>query len=252
MMDVKTSVQAQFGNTAAAYSTSAVHSAGKDLQIMIDAAHLTGTEQVLDVGCGAGHTALTFAPHVKTVIAFDITAAMLDQVNRLSHERGIENIQTWLGDVEQLPFDDHSFDIVTSRYCAHHWPHPQQAVREIFRVLKPGGRFLLDDVIGYPDPAQDTFLQAIELLRDQSHVRDHSTKEWHEMLTEAGFAAQLTATWPISLDFQDWVTRMQTPADNVAILKKLFDTASTESRQALAITANYAFSITGALFDAVR
>ena len=111
---------------------------------------------------------------------------------------------------------------------------------------------MLDDAVGFAEPAQDTFLQTIELLRDRSHVRDHSIKEWTQMLTEAGFVTKLAATWAIDLDFQDWVARMQTPADNVLMLKKLFDLAPTESRQALAIRPDYSFSLTGALLNATR
>src|ERR1041385_7908260 len=197
MQDVKASVQQQFGNVAVNYATSTVHASGEDLNRMVQLAELTGVEQVLDAGCGAGHTALAFAPHVAHVVAYDLTASMLEQVERLATERHITNLTTRHGDVEALPFDDASFDVVVSRYSAHHWPHPARALAEFKRVLKSGGQFILSDIVAEEDPTLDTFLQAIELLRDPSHVRDHSISQWKTMFHKAGFTSEVLYTWQL-------------------------------------------------------
>ena len=83
-----------------------------------------------------------------------------------------------VGDIEHLEFADGSFDVVVSRYSAHHYPHPAVAIAEIARVLKPGGVFLLADVVSPEDPTADTYMNAIEVLRDPSHVRDHRVDQW--------------------------------------------------------------------------
>lgn len=252
MQDVKASVQQQFGQVAVNYATSTVHASGEDLTRMVQLAELTGDEQILDAGCGAGHTALAFAPHVSHVVAYDLTASMLDQVERLAAERRISNLTTELGDVEYLPFEDTSFDRVVSRYSAHHWPHPAKALEEFNRVLKPGGQFILSDIVAAEEATLDTFLQTIELLRDPSHVRDHSITQWQRMFAEAGFTAEVLFTWDLPLDFDAWVTRMATPAANVAILKSLFDGAPSEVRDAMDLQSNYRFHIPGALFRGRR
>lgn len=251
MLDVKASVQNQFGNVADNYRTSAVHARGEDLARMVDVADLVGTEQVLDAGCGAGHTALAFAPFVAQVIAYDLTSAMLEQVERLSHERGITNIITRQGDVEQLPFEDGSFDCVVSRYSAHHWPHPANALKEFRRVLKPGGQFILSDIVAPDDPTLDTFLQTIELLRDPSHVRDHSIPQWMAMLTDSGFQSEVVFTWQLPLNFAAWVARMATPEANISMIRSLFEGAPQEVRSAMQVLPDYSFSIPGALFRAL-
>lgn len=233
MQDVKASVQQQFGNVAANYATSAVHASGEDMNRMVQLAELAGTEKVLDAGCGAGHTALAFAPHVAEVIAYDLTLSMLEQVNRLAAERGITNLTTRHGDVEMLPFEDGTFDRVVSRYSAHHWPHPAHALSEFQRVLRPGGQFILSDIVAAEDPTLDTFLQTVELLRDPSHVRDHSISQWQMMFREAGFICEVLYTWELPLDFDAWVTRMATPSANVAMIKMLFDGAPSEVRNAM-------------------
>src|SRR6266508_1328384 len=210
-LDVKQSVQRQFGPVAAHYATSAVHVAGPDLDAMLAAATPCGDERLLDAGCGAGHTALAFAPRVAEVVAVDLTEAMLAQARRLAAERGLTNIVFQRGDVEQLPFPDGAFDIITSRYSAHHYPHPEVALREFARVLRPSGLFLLVDVVSPDDPAQDTFLNAIELLRDPSHVRDHTSAQWRGMLAAAGLTAEALGHWSLRLEFESWVARMNTP-----------------------------------------
>jgi SAM-dependent methyltransferase len=207
---------------------------------------------VLDAGCGAGHTAIKIAPHSAQVVAFDLSAQMLAQVERLANERGLTNVETRQGDVENLPFEDATFDIVTSRYSAHHWPTPRRALAEIARVLKPGGRFILSDIVASEEPTFDTFLQALELLRDPSHVRDHSESQWTTLFEGAGFEVSVVYRWPLPLNFDDWIRRMATPELNVAMLRSMYDTASEDVRRAFAIQPDYTFTIQGALFEGKR
>ncbi len=250
------SVQHQFGHTAANYAISSVHVQGSDLEAMLKAVVLSGDETVLDAGCGAGHTALAFAPHVQEVVAYDLTEAMLEQVERLATERHLKNVRTRLGDVEQLPFDDNGFDLVVSRYSAHHWPHPQVAVTEYARVLKPGGAFILGDVVAFDDHTQDTFLQTIELLRDPSHVRDHSVSQWQTMIRNAGMSSQVILNFDISLDFNDWIERMRTPSNQAAMIKRLWVDAPPDIQAAFGLESgwdtadNFTFTIIGAVLHA--
>lgn len=246
-VDIKDSVNQQFSQVAANYTTSTVHAKGIDLPEMLAHAELTGNERVLDAGTGAGHTALLFAPHVAHVTAVDLSDAMLAQCTQQAQEQGIDNVEFLVGDVEKLDFADESFDLVVSRYSAHHWPHPQFALTEFRRVLKPHGRFLLSDIVSFDDFTTDTFVQAIELLRDTSHVRDHTIKQWQAMFTEAGFEPETVFTWDLFLEFRSWVTRMQTPQHNVTMLETLLENAADEVKQALKIQADHSFTYPGAI-----
>ncbi len=249
---IKAAVERQFSQVAENYRTSAVHAMGEDLARLVEAAALSGREAVLDAGSGAGHTALAVAPYAAQVTSVDLSASMLAQGRRLALERGLTNLHFEVGDVEALTFADGSFDVVTSRYSAHHWPHPQTALGEIHRVLRPGGRFVLSDIVSYDDYTADTHLQAIELLRDPSHVRDHTAAQWLAMLAERGFDAQVIFTWGVRLQFDTWVERMATPAGAVAMLRTLLATAPAEVRALLQVEEDDSFTLQGALIKAVK
>ena len=253
--DVKASVAQQFSQVAANYSTSPVHAGGADLEKMVRVAHLSGQEYILDAGCGPGHTALAFAPFVKKVIALDLSEAMLEQGRRLATARGLDNVEFRQGDVEQLPFADQTFDIVTSRFSAHHWPNPQLAIHEFGRVLNhstsTNPELLLVDVISSDDFILDTHLQTVELLRDSSHIRDHTMNQWLTMLAVGGFQAEVDSAWDLPIDFQSWVQRMATPPASVQMIENLLDHAPLEVRTQLKVESDHSFSLRCALFRAM-
>lgn len=227
------SIREQFGAAANAYATSAVHASGPDLAAMVRIAALAGTEEVLDMGSGAGHCALAFAPHVTRVRGIDVTPEMVAVANGLARQRGLTNVSFEHGDVERLPFEDAVFDRVTSRLSAHHYADPQRALAEAFRVLRPGGMFVLVDSAAPEDAALDTFFQTVEFLRDPSHVRNWRGSEWVRMVSAAGFeGAGVRERFAPFIDGEGWVQRMQTPPSRVAMLRELFARGTPAQRAA--------------------
>ncbi len=254
-VDIKAHVQRQFGDVAANYRTSKVHAAGADLELLVAAADPQPEKIVLDAGCGAGHTGLALAARGGKVYACDFTPAMLDQVEALADERGVDNLALQQADVEQLPYPAARFDIVATRYSAHHWHRPERALAEFRRVLKPCGVFVISDIMASEDFAQDTFLQTIELLRDASHVRDFRASEWQAMLRAAGFAAEAPQRFALSLHFETWTQRMRTPQSNRDMIKALFAGASDDIRIGFELPAqidsdDFTFTIPGAVIRA--
>jgi ubiquinone/menaquinone biosynthesis C-methylase UbiE len=234
-MDLKRSVEKQFAAVAANYASHPVMASGPELARMVELGVRSGAERVLDLGCGAGHTALAFAPRVAEVVAVDLAEAMLAEGRRLARERGTLNVEFRLGDVEQLALPDSSFDVVTSRFSAHHYPSPEKALAEVVRVLRPGGSFLLVDSVAPEAHGCDTFLNAIEVIRDPSHVRDHRVSEWQAMFAAAGLSPVVRQRWGLELDFDSWVERIGTPAPEIGMLRRMLDRAPAEVREALGI-----------------
>jgi ubiquinone/menaquinone biosynthesis C-methylase UbiE len=216
-------VSGQFGSRAAAYLSSAVHAQGRDLENLAALVRDKPQAKVLDLGCGAGHVSFYVAPHVREVVAYDLSAEMLDVVGRTAAQRGLTNITTQAGMAEHLPFTDASFDYVFSRYSAHHWRDLDAGLREIARVLKPAGTAAFVDSVSPGLPLLDTYLQAVEVLRDPSHVRTYARAEWIAAINRAGLMPTTAEQFRLRMQFDVWTERMRTPkvqSDAIRALQK--------------------------------
>jgi len=243
-------IQEQFDPQAQAYLSSQVHRAGPDLALAktLVSQELPATTAALDVGCGAGHLSFALAPLMTRMVALDPSPAMLSTVANTATQNQLTQIETCQGSAESLPFADASFQLVATRYSAHHWTQLEVALREIRRVLAPGGWLLVIDVEGHENPLVDTHMQAMELLRDRSHVRNRSASEWQHLLQSNGFKLQQHQYWPIYLEFTSWVQRMRTSALRIEMLRALQTESPQEVRDALSIKADGSFNLQTGLF----
>ena len=245
-------VDQQFGSRAAAYLSSAVHAKGADLQALAALVDAQTQPHVLDLGCGAGHVSFNVAPRAADVIAYDLSAEMLDVVARTAAERGFTNIATRQGVAEELPFPDQSFDCVLSRFSAHHWREFEAALREVVRVLRPGGIAAFVDSISPGRALLDTYLQAVELLRDPSHVRNYSRAEWESAMVRAGLRPGSVSVYRLRLDFASWVERMGTPKVQVDAIRALQAASSESVERYFEIERDGSFDLDVGLFQASK
>ena len=207
MTDQARRVQAQFGAIAAAYVASPGHAGGDDLEQLAAWGRALSPTRVLDVATGGGHTALAFAPIARRVIAYDVTEPMLRAARGLLRERGAASATFVAGDVEALPFGDGAFDLVTCRIAAHHFADVAAAVREVCRVLRPGGSFLLQDILGHDDGEAAAFITEVERRRDPSHVRAYRAVEWKAFLRAAGLTMMDSTVVAKGRPWDEWTTR---------------------------------------------
>ncbi len=208
----KSLVQSQFGANAASYATSPVHAEGESLGRLVEMTNPQDHWRVLDVATGPGHTAFTFAPHVRHVIASDLTPEMLDVARRLAAQHGIGNVAFAEAQAESLPFADGSFDLVTCRIAPHHFVDVQRIVAETVRVLRPGGVFGLVDNISPDGASAADEYNAFEKLRDPSHGRCLALGEWLRLIDSAGLMLRHCEILIKEMEFESWTGRMRVAA----------------------------------------
>jgi SAM-dependent methyltransferase len=245
-------IAAQFGAQAGAYVASAVHARGEDLDELERLVAGAGVRRALDAGCGGGHVTYRLAPHVERVVAYDLSQEMLDAVHATAAGRGLANVETRRGVVQSMPFDDGAFDLAASRYSAHHWSDLRVCLREIARVLRPAGRAVLIAVASPGTATEDSGLQALELLRDPSHVRDYSTAEWIDAAGAAGLRVESAHTRPLRLEFASWVARMRTAPAHVEAIRSLQRAAPASVVRRFDLEPDGSFTVDTLVLHAVR
>ena len=199
-------IQQQFGAHADDYVTSVPHAQGASLKRLVELVNPGPHWKVLDVATGAGHTAFRFAPHVAQVWATDITREMLEATKRGARERGIKNLIIEYADVEDLPYQANSFDLVTCRIAPHHFVDVQPFMLEAARVLNKDGILAVVDNIVPPGMVGD-YINAFEKLRDPSHGRCLSMDEWRGAFEASGFNLVHQETLDKQMVFEAWAAR---------------------------------------------
>ena len=232
MKDSTQLIQQQFGAHADEYAASAVHARGESLARLVELTQPQPGWRALDVSTGAGHTALAFAPHVAHVVAVDLTPQMLETARKLATERGITNIEFEPADAHALPFEDNTFELVTNRIALHHYSDAQQAIREMARVLKPGGVLGFTDNTVPPDKQTAGAINHFEQLRDPSHHWCYPVERLLKYFADARLDAEHVERDAVKeVDFEEWANRMGCSDATKTELKRLLDTAPPPVRE---------------------
>ncbi len=236
-------VQEQFDPRAQAYVQSTVHASGDDLDKLEAIAGSVQPKSSIDLGAGGGHVAYRLAAHATSVTAVDLSAAMMKAVEQTAQARGLRNISTCVAPAERIPFEDASFDFLACRFSAHHWRDFEEGLRQARRILQPGSTAVFIDVVSPGFAAFDTHLQAVELLRDPSHVRNFTGFEWEAALARAGFRVRKTEARRLRMEYTTWVDRMRTPEVHRKAIRSLQRNASEETAAYFAIEPDGSFSV---------
>jgi SAM-dependent methyltransferase len=185
--DHKEHILDQFTRQAVPFATAAAIRNEDALNRIVKMAEAGPDDTVLDVACGPGLLACAFARVARHVTGIDLTPAMLEQARALQRQQGLENLTWQEGDVLPLPYADHSFSIVATRFAFHHFLDPLAVLKEMRRVCRPGGRVVVADSAPAAEKA-DAF-NRMERLRDPSHVRALSPAELRALFADAGLPA---------------------------------------------------------------
>jgi len=134
---------------------------------------------IADLGAGEGAFALLLAQRATKVIAVDSSAKMIEVSREQALRHGVKNVEYRLGDMEELPIDDRAVDLVFFSQSLHHALHPERAIQEAWRILSPGGRIVVLDLLKH------RFEEAREIYADE--WLGFSEAELEAMLEKAGF-----------------------------------------------------------------
>jgi ubiquinone/menaquinone biosynthesis C-methylase UbiE len=170
-----------------------------------------GRGNLLDVACGPGVVTAAIAPGAASVTAFDATEQMLEKARARCTKAGLRNVDFRRGDAENLPFENAQFDGVVSRLAVHHFADPQRAFDEMFRVLRPHGTVVVVDVVSSEDADESKLQNAIERLRDPSHVRMLPVSELDTYVARSGFGELQHTTWDKHREFEEWMGIVNDP-----------------------------------------
>jgi SAM-dependent methyltransferase len=184
---------------ADAFRESATHREGPDLDLLLEWCELAPDVKVLDVATGGGHVARRLRAEGATVITVDPAPGMRPDV---------------VSTAEELPFADGTFDVVTCRIAAHHFPDIRRAIAEMARVTQ--GLVVIEDNVFVGEE-----VEAAERLRDPTHVRCYSEDEWKEMLTETGLEVEQLMHFERRPNVDEWLARVDTPPDDARRVREL-------------------------------
>lgn len=216
------SILVQFTNQAVPFAQVDAHSDQEAMRLLLEMSGVTSASKVLDVACGPGIVACAFAEIADQVTGIDVTPAMIEQAHQLQKEKGLLNLDWRTGDVTQLPFSDHSFDIVLSRYAFHHFSAPEAVFIEMVRVCKPNGVVLVADVAPPVDKIEK-YNQA-EKLRDDSHVSALAPEIFLELAKRHHLTDILTSSYRLEIKFQTLLeAAFQKPGDQEKLVSLIKD-----------------------------
>jgi ubiquinone/menaquinone biosynthesis C-methylase UbiE len=212
MLDHEARVRDEFTRQAETFSVSSAITDAALTQRFVDALGEAINGSVLDVACGPGILSAAIAKSARDVVAFDLTPEMLKKAAQRCAAADVSNVRFREGNANELPFSNAAFDAAVTRLSVHHFDRPARVISEIFRVLRPGGRFVMADVISSEVPLEAELHNAIEILRDPSHIRMLPGSELTSLVGDAGFEIESRTSWDKPREFEEWMGIVNDPA----------------------------------------
>jgi SAM-dependent methyltransferase len=203
-MDHLQRTKQEFARQAAGFANSAALTERGPIQRIIEATGADATRRALDLACGPGIVTAELAVAAGEVVAFDLTPEMLAKARERCHKANLHNVIFKEGSATELPFPENHFDIVVTRAAVHHFQEPRAVLGEAMRVMKKGGVLVVADVVSSELAEKSALQNAIEILRDPSHVRMAAASELASLVQGCGLKIEKQDTWDQPRAFEEW------------------------------------------------
>jgi SAM-dependent methyltransferase len=222
MADHRDLIVEQFTKQAVPFSTAPGIRDEEALRLLVEFSGAGPGDTVLDVACGPGLVVCAFASVVSHATGIDVTPAMIARAEELAAEKRLANVSWRVGDVLPLPYPEGTFSLVVSRFAFHHFPDPRAVLAEMKRVCAPGGRVVLVDVATSDDPARAAAFNAMEKLRDPSHVRALTRAELEGLFGEVGLPAPRATAYQLKSEVEGLLERSFPAPGDAERIRRMF------------------------------
>jgi ubiquinone/menaquinone biosynthesis C-methylase UbiE len=199
----------EFGQQAAGFAASAATNDQTQVARLVAAIGEQANGRVLDLACGPGIVTSALADRAQEVVGLDLTPQMLEK----ARERcaGRTNVMFREGSATALPFADAAFDAVVTRFSFHHFPNPRVVLQEMLRVLRRRGSLAVVDIVSSERPEKAELQNALEVLRDPSHVSMLPASELIALVAQSGVTIERQETGETAREFEEWLDIVGNP-----------------------------------------
>jgi SAM-dependent methyltransferase len=211
----------QFTRQATPFANAAAMRDEDALRLLVEFSQVSAEDSVLDVACGPGLVVAAFAKACREATGIDITPAMIDKARGHASALGLANVDWRVGNVTSLPFPDHSFTLVVSRFAFHHFVDPLGVLREMKRVATR--RIVIADMVASDDPVRAAALNRMEKLRDPSHARTLTLAELRGLFADAGLPAPRETYYDVRGELEGLLATSFPAPEDIAVIRQMFE-----------------------------
>ncbi len=201
----RAAIEERFTATAKVFGDYAVADRVRLANRLAEMVGANSTDTAVDLATGPGTLALQFARRVKWMAAVDLTPAMLKRARESARAESLANLEFLRADAQELPIAANSLSLAVTSYSLHHVPDQARMLREMARIVKPGGRIGIIDIVVPDTPGASEAANEIEIARDKSHTRSLTRKEFDTLLDQAGLRKIGTDFQELTRSFDHWL-----------------------------------------------
>jgi ubiquinone/menaquinone biosynthesis C-methylase UbiE len=194
---------------------------------LLNFAKLPTDLRILDIGTGIGLLPLLVSEDgAKQVVGIDISPEMLEQAEYLRLSRANDataRVTFRLAPAHALPFREEFFDAVTCRLVLNHVRRPERIIKEIVRVLRPGGILILAELLGVDNSVKRATQNAIEERRNAAHVAARGTEQYNKLLTDAGFQIEAKEVISFERELEEWLAIYHADRADAVVVREMIE-----------------------------